>query len=106
LGEDAAADLFKARGGGGVPEAVNGGVEPELEENVVSFEGDVGEEFATPVAFRLLDGDEGLGAAAAGFAGGAEQSAAFADELDGMGDTAVRGGVRPEGTHREVTFSL
>jgi hypothetical protein len=100
LGEDAAADFFEAGFGGEAPDAVDRGVEPELEEDVVGFEGDVGEEFAAPVAFRLLNGDEGLGAAAAGFAGGADQGAAFADELHRMGDPALRGGVRPEGTHR------
>ena len=77
-----------------------------LVQDVVGFERDIGEEFAAPVAVGFLDRDEGLGAAAAGFAGGAEQGAAFADELDGVGGPAVRGGVRPEGTHREVTDPL
>jgi hypothetical protein len=99
LGEDAAADFFEAGVGGGGPDAVDGRVEPELEEDVVGFEGDVGEEFAAPVAVGFLKGDEGVGAAAAGFAGGAEEGAAFADELNRMGGAAVKEGVRPVGTH-------
>jgi hypothetical protein len=77
-----------------------------LEKDVVGFEGDIGEEFAAPVAVGFLDRDEGLGAAAAGFAGGAEQGAPFADELDRVGSPAVGGGIRPGETHREVTAPL
>jgi hypothetical protein len=100
LGEDAAADFFEAGFGGEAPDAIDRGVEPELEEDVVGFEGDVGEEFAAPVAVRFLDADQGLGAAAAGFAGGAEEGAAFADDLDRVRSSAMGRRVSPVRTHR------
>jgi hypothetical protein len=90
LGEDAAADLFEAGFGGRVPAAVFGGVEPEFEENVIGFEGDVGEEFSAPVAVGELFVDEGTGAGFGGGAGGVAKGLAFFEEFAYYGPATER----------------